>query len=160
MMTTSMQNGAIRTKDAQQFLVFSLGEEEYGIEILDVQEIKGLADVTPVPNAPDHVKGVLNLRGTVIPIIDLRLRFAMAERPYDRFAVIVVVSIEDKRVGLVVDGVSDVLGIPAEQIDESPPLAHDLDTNWFRGVGNLDGRLVFLLDTAQLTGLQNLGIET
>ncbi|MDA1050176.1 MAG: chemotaxis protein CheW [Planctomycetota bacterium] len=139
------------TDNARQFLVFSLDDEEYGIEIMHVQEIKSLAHVAPIPNAPEYVKGVLNLRGTIIPIVDLRLRFAMPARAYDRFTVIIVVAVNDRQIGLVVDGVSDVLDIKLEDIDDSPPLADDLDVTWFRGVGKPGERLVLLLDVHHLT---------
>ena len=142
---------ACSTDNAQQYLVFSLGDEEYGIEITHVQEIKSLAPVAPIPNTPEYVKGVLNLRGTIIPIVDLRLRLSMPPREYDRFTVIIVVVVEGKQVGLVVDRVSDVLDISTDDIDDSPPLADDLDTTWLRGVGKLGERLVFLLDVHQLT---------
>lgn len=137
--------------DSQQYLVFSLGEEEYGIEITHVQEIKSLAHVAPIPNAPAYIKGVLNLRGTIIPIVDLRLRFSMQPREYDRFTVIIVVAVADKQIGLVVDSVSDVLDIRVQDIDDSPPLADDLDVSWFCGVGKPNERLVFLLDVYRLT---------
>jgi purine-binding chemotaxis protein CheW len=139
------------TDHSRQYLVFSLGHEEYGIEITHVQEIKSLAHVSPLPNAPEYVKGVLNLRGTIIPIVDLRLRFSMPPREYDRFTVIIVVAVKDKQIGLVVDCVSDVLDINLDDIDDSPPLANDLDVAWFCGVGKPDERLVFLLDVHQLT---------
>ncbi len=136
---------------ARQYLVFTLATEEYGIEIMHVQEIKSLRQVAPIPNSPDYVKGVLNLRGTIIPIVDLRMRFSMPFREYDQFSVIIVVAVEDKQIGLVVDSVSDVLEINLDDIDDSPPLADDLDATWFRGVGKPDDRLVFFLDIHQLT---------
>ncbi len=139
------------THNSRQYLVFSLGDEEYGIEITHVQEIKSLAHVAPIPNAPEYVKGVLNLRGAIIPIVDLRLRFSMPPRAYDRFTVIIVVAVQDKQIGLVVDCVSDVLDINRDDIDDSPPLADDLDVSWFCGVGKPNERLVFLLDVLQLT---------
>ena len=139
------------TDNSRQYLVFSLGDEEYGIEITHVQEIKSLAHVAPIPNAPEYVKGVLNLRGAIIPIVDLRLRFSMPPRAYDRFTVIIVVAVQDKQIGLVVDCVSDVLDINRDDIDDSPPLADDLDVSWFCGVGKPNERLVFLLDVLQLT---------
>ena len=144
-------SGSKHTGDPRQYLVFSLGDEEYGIEITHVQEIKSLAHVALVPNAPQYVKGVLNLRGAIIPILDLRLRLSMPPREYDRFTVIIVVAVEAKQIGLVVDSVSDVLDLCAEDIDDSPPLADDLDAGWFRGVGKPGNRLVFLLDIYQLT---------
>lgn len=144
------------TEHVQQFLVFSLGEEHYGIEIEFVQEIKGLAPITPLPNSPEYVRGVLNLRGLIIPILDLRVRLGMSERAYDRFNVIIVVAVEEKLVGLVVDSVLDVTDIAAGDIEDPPLLTTDMDTTCFRGVGKTGDRLVFLLDVEQLIGLQDL----
>src|SRR6187399_2690041 len=92
-----------------QFLTFQLGPEMFGLEILRVQEIKGYSPVTPIPNAPPHVKGVMNLRGAVVPILDMRCKFGMAEAAYTKFTVIIVVTVGAKVIGLVVDAVSDVL---------------------------------------------------
>src|ERR1700689_2004331 len=97
--------------DLKQYLTFTLGREEYGIEILKVQEIKGYSAITPIPNTPAHVKGVMNLRGTVIPVVDLRSKFAMEAVEYTKFTVIIVASVGEKIVGIVVDAVSDVLTV-------------------------------------------------
>src|ERR1043165_2421464 len=110
-------------EDAEQFLTFTLQNEEYGIEILKVQEIKGFSKITPIPNAPAFVRGVMNLRGTVVPIIDLRARFSMDAKDYDQFTVIIVVNVGTRVVGLLVDTVSDVLNIPTDAIADPPELA-------------------------------------
>ena len=110
--TDSMTSAA----DNGQFLTFTLQNEEYGSEILKVQEIKGFSKITPIPNAPMFVRGVMNLRGTVVPVIDLRARFSMTEKEYDQFTCIVVVNVGTRVVGLVVDTVSDVLNIPNDAI--------------------------------------------
>ncbi|MGE0758984.1 MAG: chemotaxis protein CheW, partial [Pirellulaceae bacterium] len=127
--------------------------EEYGIEILKVQEIKGFSKITPIPNAPPYVKGVMNLRGTVVPVVDLRSRFALEEKDYDRFTVIIVVNVGTRVVGLVVDTVSDVLDIPAGSIAEPPELAGSVDSSCITGMGKLDERMVMLLDVSRLVGL-------
>lgn len=140
--------------DNGQFLTFTLQNEEYGIEILKVQEIKGFSKITPIPNAPSFVRGVMNLRGTVVPIIDLRARFSMTEKEYDQFTCIVVVNVGSRVVGLVVDTVSDVLNIPSDSIAEPPELAGTDDTSCVTGMGKLGERIVMLLDTERLVGAE------
>lgn len=137
---------------SNQFLTFTLDNEEYGIEILKVQEIKGFSKITPIPNAPPFVKGVVNLRGSVVPIVDLRSRFSMLPRDYDQFTVIIVVNLGTKVVGLVVDTVSDVLTIPAGQVAETPELAGGVDASCVTGMGKVNEKLVMLLDIARLVG--------
>ncbi len=122
------------TTDDSQYLTFRLGDEEYGIEILKVQEIKGYAPVTPVPNTPTYVRGVMNLRGTVIPIVDLRAKLAMRETTYNQFTVIVVVTVGPKGMGLIVDAVSDVLNIPTTDIQATPEFGADVDTQVIHGM--------------------------
>ena len=135
-----------------QFLTFTLGGEEYGVEILRVQEIKGFTAVTPIPNAPAFVKGVMNLRGTVVPVFDLRLKFGMPPKEYDRFTVIVVVNVAARVVGLVVDAVSDVLDIAHRAIDTSPDLGASVDTSILQGIARNDDRLITLLDIDRVVG--------
>ena len=138
--------------DNGQFLTFTLQNEEYGIEILKVQEIKGFSKITPIPNAPPFVRGVMNLRGTVVPIIDLRARFSMTEKEYDQFTCIVVVNVGSRVVGLVVDTVSDVLNIPNDAIADPPELTTAGDASCITGMGKLGERIVMLLDTGRLVG--------
>jgi purine-binding chemotaxis protein CheW len=147
------------TADSGQFLTFTLKNEEYGIEILKVQEIKGFSKITPIPNAPVFVRGVMNLRGTVVPIIDLRARFSMNEKDYDQFTVIIVVNVGSRVVGLVVDTVSDVLNIPTEQIAEPPELSGNGDSACITGMGKLGERIIMLLDIGRLVGTENLPSE-
>jgi purine-binding chemotaxis protein CheW len=136
--------------DGDQFLTFTLQGEEYGIEILRVQEIKGLSKIRPIPNAPAYVKGVINLRGAVVPIVDLRSRFGMSEADYNQFTVIIVVSIGAKVVGLVVDAVSDVMNIGKGQVEDTPEMGGEIDTSFFRGMGKVGDKLVLLLNIEQL----------
>jgi purine-binding chemotaxis protein CheW len=142
--------------EVSQYLTFTLGEEDYGLEILTVQEIKGWSGITPIPNTPPHVKGVMNLRGTVIPVVDLRVKFGMAVREYDKFTVIIVVTVRDKIVGLVVDAVSDVLDIPAAEVRPAPELGARTDTRFIRGMATLSEKLVVLLDIKELLGDEEL----
>jgi len=136
--------------DGDQFLTFTLQGEEYGIEILRVQEIKGLSRIRPIPNAPGYVKGVINLRGAVVPIVDLRTRFGMSEADYNQFTVIIVVSLGAKVVGLVVDAVSDVMNIAKDQVEDAPEMGGEIDTSLFRGMGKVGEKLVLLLNIERL----------
>ncbi|GJL53238.1 MAG: chemotaxis protein CheW [Nitrospirales bacterium] len=132
--------------DSQQYLTFDLAEEHYGVDILKVQEIKGYTAVTKIPNTPDYVKGVLNLRGTIVPIVDLRLKFGMEPTEPTAFTVIVVVNVRDRVMGFLVDAVSDVLELASKDIQPPPELGHKADITFVSGIGNANDRLVTLLD--------------
>jgi purine-binding chemotaxis protein CheW len=132
-----------------QLVSFHLGGEEYALEILRVQEIIRMMDLTRVPNSPDFVEGVINLRGKVIPVIGLRKRFAMESRPYDKQTRIVVVEVAGTVVGFVVDAVNEVLRIPADTV-EPPPRLTKVDREMVAGVGKLESRLLLLLDVEKL----------
>jgi purine-binding chemotaxis protein CheW len=125
---------------------FRLGEEEYGVDISQVQEINRMMPITRVPRAPEFMKGVINLRGQLIPIVDLRRRFGMPPVEPTKSTRIVVVEIGHSRVGLVVDGVSEVLKLPVEHIDAAPEMMADTDAGYVRGVGKSGERLIVLLD--------------
>lgn len=133
-----------------QFLTFSLGNEEYGIDILKVQEIKGYSAVTHIPNAPVHVKGIMNLRGTVVPVVDLRAKFAMHAVEYSKFTVIIVVMVAEKIAGLIVDAVRDVLNISTADVRPAPDLGARCDTQFISGVVSLGDQLAVLLDIDKL----------
>jgi purine-binding chemotaxis protein CheW len=148
------------TAERPQFLTFTLQEEEYGVDILRVQEIKGFSRITPIPNTPPCVRGVMNLRGTIVPIVDLRLTFGMPRVEYTQFTVIIVVMVGRKVAGLVVDAVSDVLDLSKEQIEPPPELGAAIDTSFLTGLAKVDNRLITLLDMEQLLGRQVLGSET
>ncbi len=136
--------------DGNQFLTFSLGEELYGVDILRVQEIKGYTAVTKIPNTPPHIKGVLNLRGTIVPIVELRTKFGMPTIDYTMFTVIVVVVVQDKVMGLVVDAVSDVLDIGKKDIQPAPEFGSKIDVTFISGIGKSGEKLVSLLDIDRL----------
>jgi purine-binding chemotaxis protein CheW len=140
----------VAASDVNQYLTFTLEQDDYGLEILRVQEIKGHSGITPIPNTPPHVKGVMNLRGTVIPVVDLRIKFGMSCKEYDKFTVIIVVTVRDKIVGLVVDAVSDVLDIPSAQVRPAPELGARADTRFIAGMATIAERLVVLLDIEKL----------
>lgn len=138
------------TADGSQFLTFNLGEELYGVDILRVQEIKGYTAVTKIPNTPSHIKGVLNLRGTIVPIIELRTKFGMPTIDYTAFTVIIVVVVRDKVMGLVVDSVSDVLNIDKKDIQPPPQFGANVDINFIDGIGKSGEKLVAILNMDRL----------
>jgi len=138
------------TTDGNQFLTFQLGDELYGVDILRVQEIKGYTTVTKIPNTPPHIKGVLNLRGTIVPIIELRTKFGMPTIDYTMFTVIVVVVVQEKIMGLVVDAVSDVLDIDRKDIQPPPEFGAKVDVSFIKGIGKSGDKLIALLDMDRL----------
>ncbi|HEV3089678.1 MAG TPA: chemotaxis protein CheW [Candidatus Elarobacter sp.] len=133
-----------------QVVSFKLGSEEYGVDIAQVQEINRMVAVTHVPRAPQFMEGVINLRGQLIPIIDLRARFGMPRAEHTKNTRIVVTEIGTKRVGMVVDSVSEVLRLPVEQIEPAPEMITGVDTEYIRGVGKIEDRLIILLDLARI----------
>jgi len=146
--TTKDIKGASQGKSEEliQLVSFTIGDEEFGVDILKVQEINRMLAVTRVPNSPEYVDGVINLRGKVIPIIDLRRRFRMDRKEHDKNTRIVVVELSGKVVGFVVDAVSEVLRIPKSVTEPPPPMVAGLDAEYITAVGKLDDRLLILLD--------------
>jgi purine-binding chemotaxis protein CheW len=136
--------------DGSQFLTFCLGDELYGVDILRVQEIKGYTAVTRIPNTPDYIKGVLNLRGTIVPIVDLRTTFGMEKIEHTMFTVIVVVVVQDKVMGIIVDAVSDVLNINNKDIQAPPEFGAKVDIGFLKAIGKAGDKLVALLDIDRL----------
>jgi purine-binding chemotaxis protein CheW len=139
-----------------KFLTFALSNEEYGIEILKVREIMGLMEITPVPQTPDYMKGVINLRGKVIPIIDLRLKFAMPEVEHTKETCIIVAEVGTAQVGVIVDNVSEVTDIKGEDIEESPNFGQEIDTNFIMGLGKTKKKIVILLDIERVLTIEEL----
>lgn len=140
-----------------EFLSFTLGDEHYGVDILKVQEIRGYDAVTRVPDAPDYIKGVINLRGTIVPVIDLRLKLRLENARYDAFTVMIVLNVEDRVVGIVVDSVSDVIPLSAEQIRPTPEFGAAVDTRFISGIGTQDDRMLILLDIETLLDSADVG---
>lgn len=138
------------TTEGNQYLTFNLGEEFYGVDILRVREIKGYSTVTKIPNTPAHIKGVLNLRGTIVPIVELRTKFGMPTVEYTAFTVIILVVVRDKVIGLVVDSVSDVLNIDKEDIQPPPQFGAKVDVSFMSGIGKSGEKLVTLLNMEHL----------
>jgi purine-binding chemotaxis protein CheW len=143
-----------------QVVSFKLGSEEYGVEIAQVQEINRMVAVTHVPRAPQFMEGVINLRGQLIPIIDLRARFGMPRVEHTKNTRIVVTDIGAKRVGMVVDSVSEVLRLATDAIEDAPEMITGVDTEYIRGVGKIEDRLIILLDLAKIiTGTEKRELE-
>lgn len=150
----------------QEFLTFRLGAEEYGIDILKVQEIRGYDAVTRIANAPAFIKGVINLRGVIVPIVDLRLRFALGEAKYDAFTVVIVLNIANRTVGAVVDSVSDVLELAAASIKPAPEFNSMLDASYITGLGTVrqgvgdeaTERMLILVDIEQLMSAPGMAL--
>jgi purine-binding chemotaxis protein CheW len=147
-MTAIETNGT----DTQQFLTFKLAGEEYGVGILSVQEIRGWSAVTAIPHSPPWLLGVINLRGEVVPVIDLRVKFNYARADYNEFTVVIILNLKDRVVGIVVDGVSDVITLASEQIKPAPSLGNNTDTSHIIGFGTLDERMRILMDVERLVG--------
>lgn len=140
----------LSNKLAGKYLTFQLFNEEYGIEILKVREIIGVQEITTVPRAPEYVKGVINLRGRIIPVSDLRLKFDLPEREYDKETCIIVVSIDEVLVGIIVDTVSEVVDISTDEIEEAPSFGSDADSDVILGMGKIKDRVVILLSVENI----------
>jgi len=132
--------------DHSQYLTFALGGEEYGVEILKVQEIRGYTSITPIPNTPAHIKGVMNLRGAIVPVVDLRRTLAMPATEYSPFSVIIVVTVGTRVMGLIVDAVSDVLDVARTDIHPTPDFGTRIDARFIQGMARVGDKLVVLLD--------------
>ena len=139
-------------------LAFRLGGEEYGVNILKVQEIRGYDAVTRIANAPDFIKGVVNLRGSIVPIIDMRIKFDLGQPAYDHLTVVIVLNIRGRVVGMVVDSVSDVITLTPEQIKPAPEMGTVVDTGYLIGLGTLDQRMVILIDIDRLMSSKEIGL--
>lgn len=141
---------ATATEAAQEYLTFTLGKEEYGVDILKVQEIRGYEKPTSIANAPAFIKGVVNLRGTIVPIVDMRIKFNLGEVEYNQFTVVIILSVAGRVVGMVVDGVSDVIALTAEQMRPAPDFSSSFDTQYITGLGTVDERMLILVDIEKL----------
>tara|TARA_R110002072_G_scaffold88946_2_gene199405 strand:- start:1881 stop:2378 length:498 start_codon:yes stop_codon:yes gene_type:complete len=153
-------SGAVLAAEAEsrEFLVFSLGDEEYAIDILKVQEIRGYENVTRIANAPDFIKGVTNLRGVIVPIVDLRIKFHLENVEYGGQTVVIVVNVADRVVGIVVDGVSDVMTLTPDQIKPAPEFGVTLSSDFLSGLGSLDDRMLVLVDIDKLLTSEEMAL--
>ncbi|MGA2551718.1 MAG: chemotaxis protein CheW [Burkholderiaceae bacterium] len=155
---TSQSHKGSAIEPEHEFLTFTLGSEEYGIDILKVQEIRGYNAVTPIISAPAFIKGVMNLRGTIVPIVDLRIKFGVGSAQYDAFTVVVVLKILSRTIGIVVDSVSDVLQLTSEQIRPAPQFGQAMDTEYLLGLGALEGRMLILVDIERLISSRDMAL--
>jgi len=153
-----VQDTKIRNSSVSEFLAFTLGREEYGIDILKVQEIRGYESVTRIANAPEFIKGVINLRGIIVPIVDMRIKFNLGAPRYDEFTVVIILNIGNRVVGMVVDSVSDVTTLSPEQIKPAPEMGSALDTEYLIGLGTIDERMLILVDIDKLMSSVEMGL--
>lgn len=142
----------------QEYLAFTLGDEEYGIDILRVQEIRGYNAVTKLANSPAFIKGVINLRGNIVPIVDMRIKFNLEKAEYNEFIVVIILNVAGRIVGMVVDGVSDVLTLSPDQIRPAPEFGHSFDTEYLTGLGAVDQRMLILIDIEKLMSSPDMGL--
>jgi len=156
-----LKNEQKATGESRELLTFTLGSEEYGIDILKVQEIRGYEAVTTIANAPEFIKGVINLRGIIVPIVDMRIKFKLSSVTYDETTVVIILNVANRVVGMVVDGVSDVTTLKAEEIKAAPEFGSSLDTKFLQGLGTIDERMIILVDIERLMSSRDMElIET
>ncbi len=144
------QQTSVTQQRAGKYLTFGLAEEEYGLEILKVREIIGIMDITTLPRTPDYIKGVINLRGKVIPVVDLRLKFNMEEAEHTEATCVIVVDVDGMEMGAIVDHVSEVLDIAEENIDEPPSFGAEVDTEFIVGMGKTGDKVSILVDISKV----------
>ncbi len=156
--TNLEKNGTDQSAPFQEYLTFVLGDESYGIEILKVQEIRGYDAVTKIANTPDFIKGVVNLRGLIVPIVDLRIKFGLGKVVYDEFTVVIILNLNGRVVGIVVDGVSDVMSLNGTQIRTVPDIVASIDTKYITGLATVDEKMFILVDIEQLMNSQEMAL--
>jgi purine-binding chemotaxis protein CheW len=153
-----MEQLEIAGTGTREYLTFRLDKEEYGIDILKVQEIRGYEAPTRVANAPNFIKGVVNLRGTIVPIVDMRLKFNCTRADYDSFTVVIILNLRSRIVGIVVDSVSDVMELPPESLKAAPEVDSTIDNGSVVGLGSLGDRMLILLDIERLMSGSEMGL--
>ena len=141
-----------------EFLAFTLGSEEYGIDILKVQEIRGYEAVTRIANAPEFIKGVINLRGIIIPVVDMRIKFNLGQPVYDQFTVVIILNIGGRVVGMVVDSVSDVTTLTPDQVQPAPEMGTAFSSDYMIGLGTIDERMLILVNIDKLMSSPEMGL--
>ena len=144
--------------DVRQYVTFLVDDSIYGVDINLVREIKQWSPTTVLPNQPHYTKGVLNLRGTIVPILDLRLKFHLSKAEYNDFTVMIILNVADRGVGIVVDGVSDVIDLPEESIRPAPEIGGSVDSQHITGIGTVDNRMLILLDIEKLITSADMGL--
>jgi purine-binding chemotaxis protein CheW len=156
--TETAEEAAGRNLATHEFLAFTLGNEEYGIHILKVQELRGYENPTRIANAPEFIKGVVNLRGIIVPIVDMRIKFKLGTPTYDQFTVVIILNIAGRVVGMVVDSVSDVITLSPDQVKPAPEMGTALNTDYLIGLGTVDQRMLILVDIDKLMSSAEMGL--
>ena len=144
--------------DSKEYLTFMLGEEQYGLAIIQVKEIRGYEKVTPIANAPKFIKGVLNLRGDIVPIIDLRIKFNIPDPTYNEFTIVIMLHVHNRVVGIVVDGVSDVVRLTEDEVRPPPDFGVIFDSRFLKGLATVDDHMVILVNIEQLISSEEIGL--
>ena len=148
--------GQTANDEGRELLTFTLGNEEYGIDILKVQEIRGYDTVTTIANAPEFIRGVINLRGIIVPIVDMRIKFKLGNVTYNETTVVIILNVAKRVVGMVVDGVSDVTTLKKDEIKPAPEFGSSLDTQYLLGLGTVDDRMIILVDIERLMSSRDM----
>ncbi|MFB2643886.1 chemotaxis protein CheW [Shewanella bicestrii] len=154
--TVSKQEYSVH--DEVEFLSFVLGEEHYALDIMSVKEIRGYEPVTKIANAPSFIKGVLNLRGDIVPIVDLRMKFAVGSATYNEFTIVIMLNVFDRIVGIVVDAVSDVIKLAAEEILPAPEFGVAFDSRYLKGLATVEDKMIILVNIQALISSDQLGL--
>ena len=149
---------SVSTFTTLEFLAFTLGKEEYGIDIQKVQELRGYDAVTRIANTPEFIKGVVNLRGIIVPIIDMRIKFSLGKPVYEQFTVVIILNIAGRVMGMVVDSVSDVITLTAEQLKPAPQMSSIVESDYLLGLGTIEERMLILLDIDKLMSSTDMGL--
>ena len=155
-MNDSRSDDAASAAPKKEFLSFRLGQEEYCLDILSVQEIRGYDTVTSIANTPEFIKGVINLRGNIVPIVDMRIKFRLPEVRYDATTIVIILNLNKKMIGIVVDSVSDVIALPVEGIREAPRFGSAINTEFISGMATVDGRMLIVVDIQRMMSSDDL----
>ncbi|UCX04553.1 chemotaxis protein CheW [Shewanella sp. HL-SH4] len=158
MITEQKKDADSQDSTAHEYLTFILGDEHYGLDIMKVREIRGYEPVTKIANAPAFIKGVLNLRGDIVPIVDLRLKFDVGEASYNEFTIVIMLHINNRIVGIVVDAVSDVINMQASDIKPPPEFGVAFDSQYLFGLAPVNEQMIILLNIEKLISSQELGL--
>ena len=151
-----LNQGQKTIEDSRELLTFTLGSEECGSDILKVQELRGYEAGTAIANAPEFIKGVINLRGIIVPIVDMRIKFNLGSVTYNETTVVIILNVASRVVGMVVDGVSDVTALKADEIKPAPEFGAGLDTQYLQGLGTVDERMIILVDIEELMSSRDM----
>ncbi|MBE0505585.1 MAG: chemotaxis protein CheW [Marinospirillum sp.] len=157
-MSEAAAEHALAIAGHQEFLTFTLGEEEYAIDILKVQEIRGYDAVTRIANTPSYIKGVINMRGVIVPVVDMRLKFNVGEAVYDQFTVMIILNLGERVVGMVVDSVSDVVALSPDEIRTAPEFGAAMDTQYIQGLASIEDRMAIVVDIEKLMTSNEMGL--